>query len=159
MEQDRELEHVAFLSMWVARFVFPFFDPACAIDKGVFSIAIHLSQGTTLALAPAVLAGIYHYLGVLKEKMCTPVVGLCDERVMALFQIVHLWAIERFRILAPASPKRVSKGEPIFARWHGLELHASALLIESTLRSGESFQCVLLLLIWGIGDHITKTTK
>ena len=59
---------------------------------------------------------------------------------MGLFQLVHFWAIERFPILAPGSSKRLSRGEPIVARWHGLELHACALLVEPTLRSGESFQ-------------------
>lgn len=55
MENEKEFEHEAFLSLWLSRFVFPrnSFD---TIGKHVLSIAVHLSKGTRLALAPAVLA-------------------------------------------------------------------------------------------------------
>ncbi|CAN7083327.1 unnamed protein product [Brassica oleracea var. botrytis] len=54
MDSGDELEHVAFLVLWLSYFVFP---PRCyIINEAVFQVAVHLSSGTRIALAPAVLA-------------------------------------------------------------------------------------------------------
>lgn len=63
MESESELEHEAFLSIWLSRFVFPRICKG-TITKLVFPIAIHLSRGTRLALAAVVLANIYRDLSV-----------------------------------------------------------------------------------------------
>lgn len=60
-------KHVAFLSLWLSRFVFPSL-PEESIGKHVFPIAAHLSLGTRVALAPAVLAGLYKDLAFLKQQ-------------------------------------------------------------------------------------------
>lgn len=68
MEQhDYKYEHVAFLSIWLARFVFPSL-PEESLGKRVFPIAVLLSQGTRVALAPAILAGLFKDLSFLKNQ-------------------------------------------------------------------------------------------
>ncbi|KAK5834352.1 hypothetical protein PVK06_018229 [Gossypium arboreum] len=54
MESDEEYEHVAFLSLWLTRYVFPSL-PEKIVAKQVFLIANHLPSNT-MALAQAVLA-------------------------------------------------------------------------------------------------------
>ncbi|TXG67715.1 hypothetical protein EZV62_008990 [Acer yangbiense] len=66
MDSGSEIEHEAFLAFWLTRFVFPV---SSVILRAVFPIAIHLARGTRIALAPAILAGIYRDLSLLKEKI------------------------------------------------------------------------------------------
>ncbi|KAK6934429.1 Aminotransferase-like, plant mobile domain [Dillenia turbinata] len=54
MGSGTEFEHLAFLTLWLSRFVFP--SPSDTIGQNVFQIAIHLSRGTRIALAPALWA-------------------------------------------------------------------------------------------------------
>lgn len=46
------LEHVAFLTLWLSRFVFPK-KGFQNVNQGVIPIAFHLSQGIPIGLAPA----------------------------------------------------------------------------------------------------------
>ena len=117
-----EIEHEAFLVMWLSMFVLP---NSSLIRKQVFPIAIHLARGTRIALAPAVLSSIYRDLCLLKKT----IVGLNkfdpgdDENsvleviIRSPFQLVQLWVWERFQALQP-NPKLVICGEPVFAKWH-----------------------------------------
>ncbi|KAJ7963847.1 Kinase family protein [Quillaja saponaria] len=108
MEQEgRELEHVVFLVLWLSRYVFPSL-PDGTVGNHVFRIAIHLSQRKRMALAPAVLASIYQNLRMLKEKAATSVVPIS---VLGLFQLVQLWAFERFPILRPKCPNELKHAE------------------------------------------------
>ncbi|XP_058763845.1 uncharacterized protein LOC131637280 [Vicia villosa] len=138
-----ELEHVGFLCLWLARFVFPSISDS-GIDPRVFHIAIHLSQGRRIALAPSVLAGIYHNLSLLKEKLVSFSVKDLDLKVNGLFQLVQLWIFERFPILGPACPNELKKGEPRAARWHKLNNsetdNAGFEFIMSALESKENFR-------------------
>ncbi|CAK8538831.1 unnamed protein product [Lathyrus sativus] len=134
-----ELEHVGFLCLWLSRFVFPSISDS-GIDPRVFSIAIHLSQGTRMALAPSVLASIYHNLSLLKEKLVSKDL---DLKVNGLFHLVQLWLFERFPILGPSCPHELKKGEPKAARWHKLNSdseRAGFEFILSALESKENFR-------------------
>uniref|UniRef100_A0A1S3Y541 Serine/threonine-protein phosphatase 7 long form homolog n=1 Tax=Nicotiana tabacum TaxID=4097 RepID=A0A1S3Y541_TOBAC len=55
------LEHVAFLTLWLSRYVLPS-KSYQTVDRALFPIAIYLSQGIPIALAPAVLSSIYRDL-------------------------------------------------------------------------------------------------
>lgn len=48
------LEHAAFLTLWLSRFVFP----SSCVQRRVFPIAARLAMGRRIALAPAVLASL-----------------------------------------------------------------------------------------------------
>uniref|UniRef100_A0A803LYD7 Aminotransferase-like plant mobile domain-containing protein n=1 Tax=Chenopodium quinoa TaxID=63459 RepID=A0A803LYD7_CHEQI len=116
-----ELEHVAFLSLWLSRYVFST-NHYCKISQDVFPIAIYLARGTRIALAPAVLASIYRDLSLLKDKIA----GILNEWVArklvlwAPFQLVQLWGWERFPTLGP-SPINILNGESRLSRWRKLE--------------------------------------
>ncbi|OAY70610.1 hypothetical protein ACMD2_25768 [Ananas comosus] len=65
-----ELEHVAFLSLWLSRFVFCS-HPEKTIRQHVLPIAVRIARGERIALAPAVLAGIYRDLREVKEYLAS----------------------------------------------------------------------------------------
>ncbi|KNA20659.1 hypothetical protein SOVF_050280 [Spinacia oleracea] len=117
-----ELEHVSFLVLWLSRYVFTMnsFD---IISLNAFSIAVSISRGTRFALAPVVLASIYRDLRLLKDKIVRFKGETEDDSpklvLRAQFQLVHVWAWERFLTLGP-KPTPLVKGEPRVARWHGI---------------------------------------
>ncbi|KAJ8433892.1 hypothetical protein Cgig2_004614 [Carnegiea gigantea] len=116
-----ELEHAGFLALWLSRHVFP---PRSAsyIRSSLFSLAARLSTGMKIALAPVVLANIYRDLSLLKDKIAgSSSKGSNDESLVlsAPFQLVQLWAWERFPTLAPI-PRVITHGEPRLARWSKL---------------------------------------
>ncbi|XP_044485051.1 uncharacterized protein LOC123210641 [Mangifera indica] len=122
MDSGSEIEHEAFLALWLSRFVL---SPSDVIVKSVFPIVVHLARGTRIALAPAVLASIYNDLSSLKEKIValTKLDNWGDEvnelaiAIRSPFQLVQIWAWERFSHLRP-DPNLIKTGEPRFARWH-----------------------------------------
>ncbi|XP_021839872.2 uncharacterized protein [Spinacia oleracea] len=119
MDFGGESEHMAFLVLWLSRYVFStkYF---CQISPYVFPVAIALARGTRIALAPAVLAAIYRDLSLLKEKTQGFVQNDKSKLVLwAPFQIVQLWAWERFPTLGP-NPIALLHGEPRLARWQNL---------------------------------------
>lgn len=140
MGSGGDLEHLAFLSLWLSRFVFP---KNYLIEKRVFSMAIRLARGTQLALAPAVLSSIYGDLGLLKQSLIDSTKLLKDELVLitfAPFQLVQLWAWERFPVLRP-TPNPISNGEPRSARWDKLKVVNCEQNIRSAIEcAGECFQ-------------------
>ena len=138
MGSGSKVEHEAFLSYWLSRFVFPM--PLCRIEKQNFPNAILLARGTRIALAPAVLSSIYTDLGLLKEKLVASTKLDTEEvNLSAPFQFVQLWAWERFPALRP-SPISITQCEPRLARWSKLKkvsIENVRLVIDS---AGESFQ-------------------
>ncbi|CAF2081372.1 unnamed protein product, partial [Brassica napus] len=112
-----ELEHAAFLGLWLSYFVFP--TRYCHVDKAVLSIAIHLSRGTRIALAPPVLAHLYADLSLLKEHIRGFKTVMLNEKVelSALFKLVQVWTWERFRELRPNNTNPLRQGEPRLALW------------------------------------------
>ncbi|RID56826.1 hypothetical protein BRARA_F00248 [Brassica rapa] len=112
-----ELEHAAFLGLWLSYFVFP--TRYCHVDKSVLSIAIHLSRGTRIALAPPVLAHLYADLSLLKEHIRGFKTVMLNDKVelSALFKLVQVWTWERFRELRPNNTNPLRQGEPRLALW------------------------------------------
>ncbi|KAL5737692.1 hypothetical protein ACOSP7_030453 [Xanthoceras sorbifolium] len=52
MNRGSDIEHRAFLALWLSRFVFPI--TCSSIAQCVFPIAVHLARGNKIALAPAI---------------------------------------------------------------------------------------------------------
>ncbi|KAG2304954.1 hypothetical protein Bca52824_033605 [Brassica carinata] len=111
------LEHVAFLALWLSYFVLP--TRYCHVDKSVLPIAVHLSRGTRIALAPPVLAHLYAELTFLKEHIRGfKTVTLNDKvELSALFKLVQVWTWEIFRELRPNNTNPLLQGEPRLALW------------------------------------------
>ncbi|XP_013589026.1 PREDICTED: uncharacterized protein LOC106297302 [Brassica oleracea var. oleracea] len=112
-----ELEHAAFLGLWLSYFVLP--TRYCHVDQAVLSIAIHLSRGTRIALAPPVLAHLYADLSLLKEHIIGFKTVMLNDKVelSALFKLVQVWTWERFRELRPNNTNPLRQGEPRLALW------------------------------------------
>ncbi|KAG2304882.1 hypothetical protein Bca52824_033533 [Brassica carinata] len=97
MDSGHELEHVAFLVLWLSYFVFP--SNCYTINEAVFPV-VHLSSSTRITLAPAVLAHLYADLTLLKYH----VRGFTRSEsitLSALFKLVQVWTWERFRNCSP----------------------------------------------------------
>ncbi|KAF8391490.1 hypothetical protein HHK36_023795 [Tetracentron sinense] len=140
MESGSDLEHVAFLTLWLSRYVFPS-HPEELIGRHVFSIAIHLAQGITIALAPAILATLYRDLRLLNDQVVS---SDKSATVWAPFQLLQAWAWERFPVLRPKTPNSLPPDEPRLARWHKLNSNltlplrdelSNAPVVEDELRS------------------------
>ncbi|PWA40285.1 Aminotransferase-like mobile domain-containing protein [Artemisia annua] len=110
-DSGSEIEHEAFLALWLSRFVFPL--PSNVIVKSLCKLEVCLPRGVRLALAPSVLAStVYKDLSFLKDK-----IGLDDETpvvVRAPMQLVQIWIWERFPKI---SPKCEIGCIQRFARW------------------------------------------
>ena len=139
MGSGSKLEHEAFLSYWLSKFVFPLCE--YRIERQNFPIAILLARGTRIALAPAVLSSIYSDLGLLKEKLVASTKLDTEEvlNISAPFQLVQLWAWERFPALRP-SPISISQCEPRPARWSKLKKVSIENVRLAIDTAGESFQ-------------------
>lgn len=123
MESESKLEHEAFLVYWLQRFVFPE-DSYDTISTTVIPIAILLAHGNRIALGPAVLAGIYRDLSLLNstiQKSATTPRENSRVTTWAPFQLVQVWALERFQALKPR-PCETRDGLPRVARWGGVNV-------------------------------------
>ncbi|XP_047339849.1 uncharacterized protein LOC124943381 [Impatiens glandulifera] len=123
MGTGSNIEHEAFLSLWLSRFVFT--GPAInTIRTIVFPVAIHLSRGTKMALAPAVLASLYRDLHLLKRReQCRshkPSKSMLLNKITlwAPFQLVQAWIWERFESLRPQDIRTVHITQPLICRWN-----------------------------------------
>ncbi|KAI8012789.1 hypothetical protein LOK49_LG06G00532 [Camellia lanceoleosa] len=134
-ESEFKCEHVAFLTYWLSRHVFPSISEK-TIGKHIFPIAAHLSVGARIALAPAVLSSLYRDLRLLHEQAITSSQRIA---VSAPFQLVQLWALERFPLLGPKTPNSLELGQPRAARWHKLNSKINLPLVRSALRLPENF--------------------
>ncbi|KAI9185749.1 hypothetical protein LWI28_010325 [Acer negundo] len=121
MNSGSDIEHEAFLALWLSRFVFPI--SYSIVTQSVFPTEIHLARGTKIALAPAILASIYRDLSFLKEKIVALTEfdksevgdGGLAVTIWSQFQLIQIW--ERFIELRP-NPNLIKIGETRFARWH-----------------------------------------
>ena len=113
MSSGKQSEHVAFLAMWLSRFVFACSDNYICVKD--FSVAIQLSRGNKIALAPVVLASIYKDMRDLHNSIVKSSKGL-----LCHIDLVNMWAWERFLILRP-TPCVVEREEPRSAGWNGVE--------------------------------------
>lgn len=125
-DSGSSIEHEAFLSLWLSRFVFPGDDfdfDGIERVRHVFSMAVHLARGRRLAIGPPVLASIYRDLGLLKETMIESIKSNDSYLCVNLWSplgLVKVWAWERFPLLRP-QPSFVNSGSPRLARWDGLK--------------------------------------
>ncbi|AED92573.1 Aminotransferase-like, plant mobile domain family protein [Arabidopsis thaliana] len=117
MGRGGQMEHEAFLVLWLSLFVFP--GKFCrSISTNVIPIAVRLARGERIALAPAVLAFLYKDL----DRICDFSRGKCAGKVnlKSLFKLVQVWTWERFSNIRPKA-KEIPKGEPRIAQWDGLQ--------------------------------------
>ncbi|CAN7097569.1 unnamed protein product, partial [Brassica rapa subsp. narinosa] len=117
-EREVEVEHAAFLGLWLSYFVFP--TRYCHVDKAVLPIALHLSRGSRIALAPPVLAHLYADLTLLKDHIrCFNMTTGVNNKVelSSLFKLVQVWTWERFRELRPNNTNQLRQGDPRLALW------------------------------------------
>ncbi|XP_058217534.1 uncharacterized protein LOC131328633 [Rhododendron vialii] len=115
MGSGSEIEHEAFLVLWLSRHVFPY--ALNLISKNVLNIAIHLARGTRIALAPAVLSWLYRDLRLLKNAIFSKKKRNAGLNLWAPLQMVQVWAWERFPTLRP-HPSPLELGEPRMAKWN-----------------------------------------
>nr|GEV56076.1 hypothetical protein [Tanacetum cinerariifolium] len=71
-DSGSEIEHEAFIALWVTIFVFP--SSSNMVVKSLCKVAVYLARGVRLAIAPAVLANVYKDFSFLKDR-----IGLDDE--------------------------------------------------------------------------------
>ncbi|KFK35846.1 hypothetical protein AALP_AA4G044500 [Arabis alpina] len=110
-DDDDEIEHEAFLTMWLSDYVFP--DAwRRSISRNVLPIAVRLARGERVALAPAVLATLYRDLSRIHGF------AKSDKKVKleSLLKLVQVWIWERFSSIRPEA-REMRMGEPRIARW------------------------------------------
>ncbi|KAG7594753.1 Aminotransferase-like plant mobile domain [Arabidopsis thaliana x Arabidopsis arenosa] len=112
-----QMEHEAFLVLWLSLFVFPATSRR-AISKHVAPVAVRLARGERIALAPVVLSILYRDLG----RICDFGREKCADKVnlKSLFKLVQVWTWERFRNIRPKA-REIPKGEPRIAQWDSLQ--------------------------------------
>ncbi|KFK34794.1 hypothetical protein AALP_AA5G194000 [Arabis alpina] len=110
MNRDGEIEHEAFLTMWLSDYVFPDVMRR-SISGNVLPIAVRLARGERIALAPAVLASLYRDLSRIHGFVKSDKVKL-----ESLLKLVQVWIWERFSSIRPEA-REIRMGEPRIARW------------------------------------------
>ncbi|WOH11564.1 hypothetical protein DCAR_0831053 [Daucus carota subsp. sativus] len=111
-----QLEHEAFLVLWLSKFVLV----RSQIAVWDFRVAIHLSRGKRIALAPVVLACIYRDMRLLHNLILRSFIvksrfGL--KYNICHYDLVQMWVWERFIQLRPFV-NIIGSGEPRSARWN-----------------------------------------
>ncbi|XP_025791614.1 uncharacterized protein LOC112872777 [Panicum hallii] len=123
-DEEQLLEHGAFLSMWLSRFVLPSPPFGAVPEEEVIPIAVRLARGQSVALAPAALASIYSDLSALRRHFVWAKRTEAPS-VSAPMHILQLWVWERFPELRPSAPAGIPDSAgggdvpvPRAARWH-----------------------------------------
>ncbi|CAI9088441.1 OLC1v1022768C1 [Oldenlandia corymbosa var. corymbosa] len=124
MDSGSNIEHAAFLALWLSMFVFPTKNRDCTVGRHVFTIAILLAKGTKIALAPAVLASLYANLSEMKRALVissSKKDEILEVSISAPFQLLQIWVWERFVSLRP-NPLPLETDQPRFAKWNNLRV-------------------------------------
>ncbi|XP_017245247.1 protein MAIN-LIKE 2 [Daucus carota subsp. sativus] len=141
MCSGKELEHEAFLAMWLSRFVLVRCYGNIVVND--FHVAIHLSRGKRIALAPVVLASIYRDLRLLRSSIVDSSklpYTVCLKIILCHADLVQMWAWERFPKLRP-TPCVIESEDPRSARWNGVRM-PKVIYVREALDSGkDSFIC------------------
>uniref|UniRef100_A0A0E0KKP1 Aminotransferase-like plant mobile domain-containing protein n=1 Tax=Oryza punctata TaxID=4537 RepID=A0A0E0KKP1_ORYPU len=140
---DPVVEHAAFLSLWLTRFVLPG-HPESTMRQSLFPLAVRMARGDRVALAPAVLASMYRDLRELKTFLSSSSAAATGEllsplSVYAPFYLLQLWAWERFPAIRPAKANPIKAGEPRAARWNDVSNKINPAVLRKALSSGSSF--------------------
>ena len=122
IDKGSKIEHEAFLVTWLSLFVFP--HKYSFVKTSFFPIAVHLSRGNSIALAPAVLATIYKDLTLFNKTivdLSKHLVGgdtyPLEVTLKSPFYLVQIWVWERFKNLQP-QPMLINLEDPFLFRWH-----------------------------------------
>ncbi|KAM7250723.1 hypothetical protein ACFE04_022606 [Oxalis oulophora] len=122
MKSGSEFEHEAFLSFWLANFLFPTSNGV--IQDCVFPIAVRLAKGIRFSIAPAVLACVYRDLRLLKHTLVLRSESNSKRKLQlslySPFQLVQMWAWERFETVSPI-PNTIRSADPRAARWNDVK--------------------------------------
>ncbi|GAB2227543.1 hypothetical protein Droror1_Dr00009365 [Drosera rotundifolia] len=137
-DDEDEVQHVAFLALWLSRFVLCDSHLKGVVDN-VFLIAVQLSRGRRVALGQTVLARMYGSLGTLARKGRSPSLGNV-VKVSGPFWLVQVWACERLPLVRSAEIKPLWKGYPRLARWDRVRLKGSLSFVRTVIMSGEGFR-------------------
>uniref|UniRef100_A0A0D9WUK1 Aminotransferase-like plant mobile domain-containing protein n=1 Tax=Leersia perrieri TaxID=77586 RepID=A0A0D9WUK1_9ORYZ len=136
---DGEIEHAAFLALWLTRFVLPG-HPESTMRHSLFPLAVRMARGQRVALAPAVLASLYRDLRDLQAFLSSSPAAADPLSVYAPFYLLQLWAWERFPALRPAKLHTpINPGDPRAARWHDVTNKISPAVLRAALNSGNGF--------------------
>ncbi|CAN6323443.1 unnamed protein product [Urochloa humidicola] len=136
------VEHGAFLSVWLSRFVLP--SQQTVVQAATFPIAVRLARGESVALAPAALAGIYRDLSALNRRLGVSKRKDLPFGVSSPMHILQLWVWERFPELRPKNARfrrapDVS-GVPRVARWHDVRSVLDTRYVYRVLMSPKEFE-------------------
>ncbi|KAK1379065.1 putative C globular stage [Heracleum sosnowskyi] len=118
MSSGNQLEHEAFLACWLSKFV----HVRTNIAIQDCHVAIPLSRGHRIALAPVVLACIYRDMTMLHNSIVKTVIVESRFRMKfstCHYDLVQMWVWERFTGFGPV-PNVIGSGEPRSARWNGV---------------------------------------
>lgn len=130
-----ELEHVAFLALWLSRFVFPG-PPIKTVKQHMLPIAVRLARGIRIALGPSVLASFYRDLRLANEYLVLQTSQKADPLVLwAPFDYLQVWLWEHFLALRPDKQNLIDNGEPRIARWHDVGKKSDFSLVVQVLES------------------------
>ncbi|KAG9156681.1 hypothetical protein Leryth_006641 [Lithospermum erythrorhizon] len=145
MGSGSPVEHEAFLAMWLSKFVLPG-NEIDKINENVLPIAVHLVRGTRIALAPALLAGIYRDLTLLNGAMseASKLFGGDDEDSLEIglwapMQLVQIWVWERLVPLRPSKWNFIDTGDPRVIRWQAIEQEDTINMRPAIDSVGEAF--------------------
>ncbi|KAM7250775.1 hypothetical protein ACFE04_022658 [Oxalis oulophora] len=139
IKSGSEIEHEAFLTYWIARFVFPI---SYRIMDCVFPIAILLARGQPIALGPAVLVGIYKDLTALKKAIVAKINNQDNGPEVKLWSplcLLQMWAFERFPELR-GRPNVINVGDPRVAMWHDVKMLKFENVMSVLDSGGETFR-------------------
>ncbi|GAA0175420.1 hypothetical protein LIER_41911 [Lithospermum erythrorhizon] len=95
--------------------------------------------GRQVALAPVVLASLYRDLRLMTKRV--KIQSGPSIAVAAPFQLLQLWAFERFPLLGPKNPNALQRpGEVRVTRWHKLISSCNLPLVRSALKERKNYK-------------------